>query len=78
MYTVKEIVKILGVAAPMVHDHAVEHLLIDSRKAYAPAVSLFFALSSSRRNGHDFIGELYQIMAISKSLILKKVKYMYS
>lgn len=60
MYTVKEIVKILGVAAPMVHDHAVEHLLIDSRKAYAPAVSLFFALSSSRRNGHDFIGELYQ------------------
>ena len=60
MYTVKEIAKILGVSAPVVHDHPVEHLLIDSRKAYAPAVSLFFALSSSRRNGHDFIGELYQ------------------
>jgi alanine racemase len=60
VYTVKEILKILGVTAPVVHDHAVEHLLIDSRKAYAPAVSLFFALVSPRRNGHDFIGELYQ------------------
>ena len=44
----------------MVNDHAVEHLLLDSRKAFLPATSLFFALQSSRRNGHDFIGELYQ------------------
>lgn len=44
----------------MVNDYAVEHLLLDSRKAFLPATSLFFALRSSRRNGHNFIGELYQ------------------
>ena len=43
----------------MVNDHPVEQLLLDSRKAYTPATSLFFALVSSRRNGHDYIGELY-------------------
>lgn len=44
----------------MVNDYTVEHLLLDSRKAFLPTTSLFFALLSSRRNGHDFIGELYQ------------------
>ena len=52
--------KLLGVQATVVNNHLVEHLLIDSRKAYAPTTSIFFALKSSRRNGHDFIGELYQ------------------
>jgi alanine racemase len=37
----------------------VEHLLIDSRKLVFPQRSLFFALSSQRRDGHDFIPELY-------------------
>ena len=44
----------------MINDHVVEHLLLDSRKAFLPTTSLFFALQSSRRNGHEFIGELYQ------------------
>lgn len=38
----------------------VEHLLLDSRRVYAPAVSLFFALKGPRRNGHQFIPELYR------------------
>ena len=42
------------------NDHPVEQLVLDSRKVYAPATSLFFAIISSRRNGHDFIGALYQ------------------
>ena len=44
----------------MTHDHPVEHLLIDSRKAFSPTTSLFFAIISPRRDGHDFIGELYR------------------
>ena len=52
--------KLLGAQATVVNNHLVEHLLIDSRKAYSPTTSIFFALVSSRRNGHDFISELYQ------------------
>lgn len=47
-------------AAKVTHDHPVEHLLIDSRKAFSPTTSLFFAIASPRRDGHDFIGELYR------------------
>jgi alanine racemase len=60
VYTVVDIAAILASDSKVVNDHAVEHLLLDSRKAFLPATSLFFALVSSRRNGHDFIGELYQ------------------
>ena len=60
VYTVTDIVSILKVDTVVVNDHTVEHLLLDSRKAFLPSTSLFFALLSSRRNGHDFIGELYQ------------------
>lgn len=45
---------------PATPAYLIEQLLIDSRKAYTPATSLFFALTSSRRNGHDYIGDLYQ------------------
>ena len=40
-------------------DSFIEHLLPDSRKIYSPATSLFFALKGPRRNGHQFISELY-------------------
>jgi alanine racemase len=36
-----------------------DHLLIDSRKLVYPAHTVFFALHSQRRNGHEFIPELY-------------------
>jgi len=38
----------------------IEYLLIDSRRLYAPSVTLFFALVGHRRNGHQFIPELYK------------------
>ena len=41
------------------NDANIEHILIDSRKLIFPATSLFFALSSSRRNGMLFMEELY-------------------
>jgi len=37
----------------------VEHILLDSRKLLFPATSIFFALSSSRRNANSFVEELY-------------------
>ncbi|MBZ5858472.1 bifunctional UDP-N-acetylmuramoyl-tripeptide:D-alanyl-D-alanine ligase/alanine racemase [Flavihumibacter profundi] len=38
----------------------VSHLLIDSRKLLFPGDTIFFALQSSNRNGHQFIPRLYQ------------------
>lgn len=60
VYTVSDIVSVLATDSVVVNEHVVEHLLLDSRKAFLPATSLFFALTTTRRNGHDFIGELYQ------------------
>jgi alanine racemase len=37
----------------------VEHLLIDSRRVIHPSTALFFALTTARRDGHDFIKEAY-------------------
>ena len=38
----------------------VEHLLIDSRKIVFPSSSLFFAITTTHRNGHDFIRDAYK------------------
>jgi alanine racemase len=40
-------------------DLPVQHLLFDSRKVIVSDSSVFFALKSSRRNGHEFIAALY-------------------
>ncbi len=37
----------------------VEHLLIDSRRVIHPSTALFFAITTTRRDGHDFIKEAY-------------------
>ncbi len=41
-------------------DTAIDHLLLDSRKIFSPSTSLFFALRGPRRDGHQFIPELYK------------------
>ncbi len=38
----------------------IEHLLTDSRRLIFPSSTLFFALSTSRKNGAEFIEELYK------------------
>ncbi len=50
---------IVGSSA-VVADTPIEYLLLDSRKVYSPATSLFFALKGPRRDGHQFIPELYK------------------
>ncbi len=37
----------------------IEHLQIDSRRIIHPQTTLFFALQTARRDGHDFIKECY-------------------
>jgi Alr-MurF fusion protein len=41
-------------------DMPIAHLLLDSRKLTFPTTSLFFALSSNRRSGQNFMDELYE------------------
>lgn len=59
-YLISHIARIIDAESSIVNDIAVEHLLLDSRKVYSPATSLFFAMRSQRRDGHQFIPELYQ------------------
>ena len=42
----------------VIHRH-IEHLLTDSRKIVNAGTSLFFAIKGDRRDGHDFIPDLY-------------------
>lgn len=59
-YTIKEIEKITsGKLVQFYQECAIDHLLSDSRKVYAPS-SLFFALHGPRRDGHQFISDLYK------------------
>jgi len=58
-YTLTHIAEILG-SASVVLAIEIENLLLDSRKVYSPSSSLFFALRGPRRDGHQFIGELYK------------------
>ena len=60
-YKTKNIAAIIdGKILQLHHESIIEHLLIDSRKVYSSPTSLFFALKGSRRDGHQFIPELYK------------------
>jgi Alr-MurF fusion protein len=59
-FFISHIARSIGAKASIIQDIQIEHLLFDSRKAFDPSRSLFFALKGSRRNGHDFIPELYR------------------
>ena len=59
-YSISHIANIINAAASVLTDATIEHLLLDSRKIYLPAYSLFFAIKGPRRDGHQFIPELYK------------------
>ncbi len=59
-YTIGEIAGIVrGAYSGNDAGASIEHLLLDSRKIIFPGTSLFFALKGARRNGQQFIKELY-------------------
>ena len=59
IYTISRIQQIVGASGNITDDSTISNLLTDSRKINNPAASLFFALSD-RRDGHDFIPEVYK------------------
>ena len=60
MYSISQIASVIHAKTLSQHaDGSIEHILLDSRKLLFPSTSIFFALSSSRRNAHLFIEELY-------------------
>lgn len=59
-YHIKDIANIISNKPVIVTNNSIGHILLDSRKLYSPVNSLFFALRSPRRNGHQFISELYK------------------
>ncbi len=60
VYSIQHIADIVQADALIRSDAAIEYLLIDSRKIVFPERSLFFAISGPRRDGHQFVGEVYE------------------
>ncbi len=59
-YTIQKIASIVGGQSFIYNDVLIiENLMVDSRRLNTPASSLFIALQSIRRNGEDFIADLY-------------------
>jgi alanine racemase len=59
-YSIQHILSIINASVTRVTDASIEYLLIDSRKIVFPSSSLFFALHGPRRDGHQFIKEVYE------------------
>ncbi len=60
-FLISEIAGIIGgkFVPRMIADMPIHDILIDSRRLFKAANTLFFALSSKRNNGHKYINELY-------------------
>jgi alanine racemase len=63
-----------GKTQQVYEDGFIEHLLLDSRKIYSPSTSLFFALQGPRRDGHQFISELYN-KGVKNFIVSEKIKF---
>jgi alanine racemase len=59
-YSIQNIASIIQAKATVHDDATIDYLLVDSRKIVFPYTSLFFALISDRRDGHDFIKEVHE------------------
>ncbi|HYC39334.1 MAG TPA: bifunctional UDP-N-acetylmuramoyl-tripeptide:D-alanyl-D-alanine ligase/alanine racemase [Chitinophagaceae bacterium] len=59
-YSLSDIARIISAEAHLSTDECIEQLVIDSRRAFTPAGSLFFAIPGVRRDGHHFLPELYR------------------
>ncbi len=60
-YTINKIAELMnGKVVQLVQDDLINNLVFDSRKIINPASSVFLAMKGPYRNGHQFIGDLYQ------------------
>jgi alanine racemase len=77
-YTAKDIAQILDQSVTDAEGILIEQLLTDSRKLVFPTQTLFFALPGPRRDGHEFIENLYdqgvRCFVVNKQMDLLKWK----
>jgi Alr-MurF fusion protein len=59
-YKLSDIARIINAEQTIVVDSIIEQILLDSRKVHSSATLIFFALKGIRRDGHQFIPELYK------------------
>ena len=82
-YPILDIADIIHAKHGDLMGHEISFLLIDSRKLIYPEKSIFFALSSSRKDGHEFINELYEkgvrnfVVHKNYSVIAKDANYLF-
>lgn len=60
-YTLAELTKIVGGDLIGSGDLEMTQVLLDSRKIYLPQKSVFVAIKSTKRNGHDFVLDAYHL-----------------
>ncbi|MCU7693942.1 bifunctional UDP-N-acetylmuramoyl-tripeptide:D-alanyl-D-alanine ligase/alanine racemase [Haoranjiania flava] len=61
MYSIQQIKEMLGCRAIMHTNNIIKHLSTDSRRISFPHESLFFALHTANRDGHNFVEDVYQL-----------------
>ena len=59
-YTIEKITTLIGARRIGSADAQIEWLLTDSRSLCFPEETLFFALKTSRNDGHKYIADLYR------------------
>ena len=59
-YTIESVAQCIGAKRIGNNDIKVTWLLTDSRSLCFPEETLFFALVSKRKDGHDYIRDLYE------------------
>lgn len=59
-YSIQDIAKVIHAETTPTSAVVIGHLVLDSRRIVFPQKSLFFAISGPRRNGHQFIKEVYE------------------
>ena len=74
MYDIRKIAELTGgiFLKKKILNTSVEHLLFDSRQVSFPTTSLFFAIQGERRDGHDFIQQLYD-KGVRNFIVEKKI-----
>jgi alanine racemase len=59
-YPIQHIARVIDADKEVRSGMIIDHLLLDSRKITSPSSSLFFALKGPRRDGHQYISEVYK------------------
>jgi UDP-N-acetylmuramoyl-tripeptide--D-alanyl-D-alanine ligase len=74
-YTVENITEIIAGnrLQSSSREHSIDYLLTDSRKLIFPETSIFFALGGARRDGHQFLRELYE-RGVRNFVVDQKIK----